>query len=370
MLSALPSTNSLILPEADFSALLEVETYSPPLDPWAIFFTTTSFLALVQEISSEVEPFVESLDDISGTLTFNDGIISADFTTPDGTFQGIFDGVAFLTDFAQLAADTNGTLLLSGGLLTADLTIGDESFVDTFNVAEFASDWVSSFLFELETTATFANGVVDLDVQTPVGPIAGSLGFAGGELNLDLKATPFGPLMGAVDFKEDAQISLHDGDAVVLDLNSGELLIELFPFVPVIAIPLENLSGNITIDDGVATVSVDTVLGEFEGSFEFGALASELAAEYVTDLVGEAVIEDGVLIGNLGTPYGLFETSLDVPDLANQAAEFLSEVSGTVTLGEGSVNADLTTPLGPVIGGLDLSQVATYLDMPLGSGVA
>ena len=363
---AFVSTDSVIA--SDLSGLIETGTPSLIFDPEESFFSTTSLFSLVQSFSPEgsqlISDWVESVDQISGTVTFDGGIVSVDLTAPQGSIQTSFDGVGMLNDFAQLATETNGTLNLSQGVFTADLTSGDDTFVDVFNLADLASNWVESVLFDLETATTFENGLIALDLPTPLGNIAGNLGFAGGQLSLDL-STPLGDLTSAIDFGEEAQISLDQNDAVVLDFNRGDLLLDIFPIGPEIAIPLENLSGTLAIDDGVATVGVSTFLGNFEDSLELGPIASELAADFLSDLSAEAVVEAGVLSGSLMTPYGALEGSIDFPQLANQGADFLSQVGGTVTISEGLAISNLETPFGPVADIFDLEQFVTFLNLPV-----
>ena len=362
--STFSSIPSLIPLASHSSGLIDPETASLTFSAKDLFFTTTSLLAVAQGIPLEgselIDDVVDSIDQVSGMLTFGGGDIIVDLTTPQGSIEGTVSGVALLTDFAQFAAGANGALQLSEGVITYDFAIGDNTVVDTFNLAEFASDWVDSFLFDLETTATFENGIVALELPTPFGDITGDLGFAGGQLSFDLD-TPFGDLNSAVDFGEDAQVSLDD--AVVLDLNSGQILVELLGLE--FALPLESLAGTLTVDDGAATVSIPTVFGDLGGSFEFGPIASELAADFLTDISGEAIVEDGVLTGSLITPLGSLDGKLDVPQLANQAAEFLAQVNGTVTLGEGTAISNLETPFGLITESFDLGQFANYLDAPI-----
>lgn len=354
--------------------LLDPSDSSLSFEPNLDFLSANTLLSLLggfdPELQTEVEDFVGSLDQAEGEITVTNGVVTSDLSFADGTtLQGTLDTPTALLDLANLAANSNGSLSLNTGFLTGELTSGETTVsLENFDLATTAGSLVEDFLTSLEGTFAFADGIFTVDAPTPFGPITGSVGFATGALTLDL-LTPAGAIAGAVDFGDDAVIPFDVplGTGLVtglVDFNQGLVSIPLFPGYEA-TVPLEALAGNVTVEDGIATLNLDTSFGTYPIAFEFGPLASEAVSDFVNDFSGSATVTNGVFEGSLETPLGPLSATVDLVALANQAADFAQQVSGSVSVAAGSATALLDTPLGLIDQVIDLTNVDSLLSTPL-----
>ncbi|HEY9878545.1 MAG TPA: hypothetical protein V6D29_08820 [Leptolyngbyaceae cyanobacterium] len=359
------STPSSILNPGDSSLIL---------DPNLEFLSGNTLLSLLGGFSSdlqvEVENFIDSLDEAEGEISIDSGIITTNLSFQDGTaVQGTVDTPTAFLNLAELAASSNGTLTLEGGLVTGELTTEESTLtLDNFDFAAATGSLVGGWLNALEGTFAFDDGVLPINAATPFGAITGTVGFAKGALTLDL-LTPAGAIAGSVDFDDDAvipfDIGLGTGSVTgAVDFNQGVVAIPLFPGFSA-TVPLEELEGSVTLDDGVATLALETNFGTFPVAVEFGQMASEMVSDFLTDVSGSVTVTNGVLEGVLDTSFGPFSTTVNLVDLANQAASFAQQVSGSISVAGGSATALLDTPLGVIDQVIDLTNTDSLLSTPL-----
>lgn len=338
--------------------LFNFDLSSLTFEPNPEFFDTNTLLSLLGafslELATQVEGFTGSIEDVTGDVTIENGIVTSDLSTSEGPLlQGSFDVPTAFLFLADLADATDGTLSFSGGLVAGTLTTGETVLnLESFDFATSAGSLVSDLLLGLEGSFSFADGVFDIDASTPFGAITGAVGFARGALTLDL-LTPAGAIAGAVDFADDAivpfQIPIGTGLAAgEVNFNTGIVAIPILPGFDA-EVPLEALSGDIVIDDGIATLNLATSFGTFPVSVEFGPIASAAVTDFLTDFSGSATVTDGVIDANLTTPFGPISTSVDLGALAEEAAAFASQVSGSLVVSAGSAVANLVTPLGEIV---------------------
>ncbi|HEY9879768.1 MAG TPA: hypothetical protein V6D29_15015 [Leptolyngbyaceae cyanobacterium] len=356
------------------SSILNPDDSSLTFDPNLDFFTSDTLLDILGvfslDLQTEVEDFLGSLDQAEGEITIDSGIVTSNLSFEDGTvLQGTFDAPAAFLDLAELAASSNGSLVLEGGLVTGELTTGETTLtVDNFDFADAVGSLVGDWLNALEGTFSFDDGVLPIDAATPFGAITGTVGFAGGALTLDL-LTPAGAIAGSIDFADDAVIpfDIVSGTGTVtgvVDFNQGVVAIPLLPGFDA-TVPLEELSGDVTLDDGVATLALDTSFGTFPVVVEFGPMASEAVTDFLRDASGTATVTNGVFEGSLDTSLGLFTATVDLVDLATQAADFAQQVSGSISIADGSATVLLETPLGDVNQIIDLTSTDNLLSPSL-----
>jgi len=98
-----------------------------------VFGDVNTTIDLVGLVETEVVPFLNS---IAGTLTVNDGLLTADLTTPEGPFVGTIDGVALLAELSEIAAGTSGTIIIGDGLIVSDLTTPIGDLVGTIDLSQ------------------------------------------------------------------------------------------------------------------------------------------------------------------------------------------------------------------------------------------
>ncbi|HEY9735981.1 MAG TPA: hypothetical protein V6D06_06850, partial [Trichocoleus sp.] len=290
---------------------LDTTESSLVFEPDPNFFNTATLLSLLGSFSAELEgevgDLVGSIDSLEGTVAVENGVFTTDITFPEGALQETIDVPAGLRGLADLGAITSGVLNINDGIVNGSITTGETVLgLESLDFAATASALVEQFLTGLEGTFTFADGIFAVDAGTPFGAVTGTVGFAGGALTLDL-LTPAGAIAGTVDFPDDAVIPF---DFPVLmgtlpgavDFNRGYVFAGPVRFFP--PVPLEELSGSIFVDDGLATLDLQTPLGILPVEFEFGSLASSTVFDTLTNFSGSATVTDGVIDASLTTPFG------------------------------------------------------------------
>ncbi len=304
---------------------------------------------------------INSLDEIQGTLTFNNGLLTSDLTTPFGLLQQTFNLTDLATSAVQSFNQISGLLNLSNGTAAGNLDLGSEEFTGSFEFAQTIGSFVASFLRNLEGTVPFTNGELQLNLPTPFGAVTGTLGFGSGRLVSDLN-TSFGPLDFSVDFPPNSSFNFTIGSIPAnLNLNQGEIQLDLNPFVPgsEVNIPLNALSGDFTFNQGTVTANLTTPFGNFSTPFDLAGEVGESVTEFLTGVTGTLGIGNGSLTADLTTSAGSFQGSLNVSEIVNGLIPTLPQYNGTITLSSGTIAANLTTPYGPFVGNFNYGQYLT-----------
>ncbi|MGD1943006.1 MAG: hypothetical protein ACFB0G_17040 [Leptolyngbyaceae cyanobacterium] len=343
--------------------------------PDSDFFDTTSVLELVSTVSEEAEAFLldglETLETAVGEISINAGVFDGILTTATDTFSAIFDGPEFLTEAIEFLADTTGTLSLVDGIVNATLQVENELFeVIDFDLATFAADGFSVLLSSVDTALPIENGALLIDVETELGPISGIIDVANGALDVDLD-TPIGALDFTTDFGPEAVYTFEVPTALgsidaTLNLDTGNLEVPLFIGSPII-VPLSSLSGDLTLDDGTATLAIDSQFGPISTSFEVDELVSNLVIDTLTGLsIDAALTPDGLLdvLATSGTE--IFETTVDLADLGAQAVSLLEQTSGDIRLNEGLISGILSVGEDSFEIAETVADLATLLTNPIG----
>ena len=355
----------------------------PELETGALPSPLQVALSPLQLTQADADAFFDdvaaSIREASGILSFENGILTSNVTSPLGNLIGTFNLVERVTDLATTIEPLTGAFTLEGGTLVGEVSDADELlFGGTFQVTELVTDALAASLPQISGTIPFENGAFLIDLPTPFGDVEGTIDFSQGALISDL-TTPFGPLTASIDLGDDAQIPLTvDGSSldlglgilpvpdtfdVVLDFSNGVIRADLTSVLPGldISLPLRDLSGTIALADGQATVSTATPLGIVESSFDTVAGANNLILPILEDASGTLALQGGQLTTALTTPYGDLVGDLNVVSFLNSFATSLAEVSGTVNIGNGIITSDLTTPFGDLIGTVDLNE---FLEEP------
>ncbi|MEM6836610.1 MAG: hypothetical protein AAF609_07115 [Cyanobacteria bacterium P01_C01_bin.120] len=355
----LPNLSSfLVLPEATFS-----------FEPNFEFLDSTAILDLVDAFSPDAAAFVldgiDTLNTATGDFDITSGVLSGTLVPLEGDAITIeIDAPTLLTEAGELLADAVGDLSLVGGIVNANLTIGDTLYeVTDFDLATFAADGFDFLVSEVETAFPIDDGALLVDIETPLGLLAGVIDLAGGDLDIDL-ATPAGDLDFSVPFSPEAQIEFDVptpvGDAAaVVNFFTGNIEVPL-AFGMGFDIPLDSLSGELALSDGTATLALDTplsdVLGQVETSFEVDELVGDAVFDFLT-----GVSIDASLLGSqldllaTSTADETFETSVDLAALNEAAIATLTETNGALSLDSGLLS-------GTVSVGADTIEVAESVD--------
>lgn len=326
------SLSSLVESAATFSFVPDAE------------FLNASVLELVAAISPEAEAFVldgvDTLATASGDLTVTGGVFEGNLVTDIGeTIPFLFDAPAELSQIGDFLTAASGSLSLANGILNATIDLGDDLYqVTDFDLATFAAEGLGFLLSEVDAVFPFVDGTLFVSEDTPLGVVEGAIAFGNGALDLDL-LTPAGALDFTIPFGPAAQFPFEvptpfgDVDATV-DFFAGNVAIPL-PFGMDIAVPLDELTGTLTLGDGIATLAVDTPIGLIGTSLDVDELVGDVVVDYLTGVSIDAQLLAGQLdiLANSGT--AAFETSVDLVDLNNQAIDTLTQTNGELNLDAG-----------------------------------
>ncbi|NEQ43684.1 MAG: hypothetical protein F6K00_09060 [Leptolyngbya sp. SIOISBB] len=334
-----------MLPNLVNSLLESVDAIDVDIDfmPDAGFFDN-SFSELLAAISPEAEALlldgVDTLIDTTGELAIAAGVLEGTVSTPeDGPLPILFDAPAALTELGDLLTDASGSLSLVDGFVNAVLELDDDQYeIIEFDLATFAADGLSFLISEAETVLPIVNGTVLVSEETPLGLVEGAISFGGGSLDVDIE-TPAGAFDLVIPFSPDTQFAF----AVPTPLGPVDANVDFFtgiiavPFLPGldIEVPLDSLSGELELDDGTASLTLDTLLGPIETNFEVDALVSDTVVDFLTGVTFDAQLLSGQLDILATSGEEAIATAFDLVDLNNQVIEFVAETNGDLSLDSG-----------------------------------
>lgn len=307
----------------------------------------------------------ELLTSSVGDISISSGVFTASLQLPDGSLlAGSLDIPASLVDLADLALNTSGSLTLADGILDVSITAGDQSYVMTgFDLAATVVQATTDVLASLSISAPVENGVVAFSLDTPGGPALGSVDLGNGNLALTLTSA-YGDLAASLDFGPDAVIpfsvpvgSSNSVDGAV-DFDSGNILVSL-GFLGEVAIPISELDGDLTLQDGTATFTTTVpALGSLQVSFDLAPMVSDYVAGLVQSVNADVNVTNGLVEAAVLSPFGDLNGSVDLVDLTLQGADFFAGVDGTIGLDQGIATVDLTTPLNTISQVIDFTALA------------
>ncbi|MEM7066391.1 MAG: hypothetical protein AAF572_24890 [Cyanobacteria bacterium P01_B01_bin.77] len=328
-----------------------ISTIAPDLSELAITPLLEQGVAFLEEASTGVGTITVDGTSLSGELTLNGE--TSTFTTD------VSDEVDdFLSDVGDFLSNITGSASLVDGQFTGNVLVDGTEYDLNLDVTTTLADSLTSFFETTDATLPFTNGVIDIDFETVFGDIDGTIDFAGGDLDLDL-TTPLGSIDTSLEFPEDAQIDVPVALAglsdieLELDLAAGVLRV---PLLSGLDISLDMFSGELGFADGVATLTVNNLLPTpVSAEFDIGPLASQVAIALTEDLQGELTIDAGMIDGNIVSSLGEVDLTASVDDLLSQAASVIDQTTGELTLNNGIATVNLDTPLGDLIGSLQLT---------------
>jgi hypothetical protein len=356
--------------DSGLTPVLNTEVASTPLAASSLLEIPSFTFRSSQQLRDLVTNLANDARQSSGTLEFANGIVSGTLTSPTGASQTSLNLVEQGTNFANSLATLNGTLNFANGVVNGSLNTpsGPLPVPQNFNFAQAAGSFVGLYFRQLNGTIPFNGGVINIEnFATPLGTVAGTIGFANGQLSTNL-ITPFGNLQGSSAFGEDAKIPFSfNGLPGVVDFSTGQISADVLPGIPggEVSIPFTSLAGTLTFNNGVASISVPSSLGNLATDFDF----ANFAVENVTRALqgnGTVTFTQGVTNIDVTGPLGTIQTSFDLPTIARNFATSLQNVQGTVTLANGTVNSNLTTPWGAVVGSANLDELLARVQPLLG----
>ncbi|MEM1254824.1 MAG: hypothetical protein AAGI69_20500 [Cyanobacteria bacterium P01_H01_bin.21] len=329
---------------------------------------TTSITPLLDEGVDFVGDLIESTGTITIDSTSLSGTLTLDGAPPREFATDLSDELDdLLGDVSDFLADVTGDVTLSNGQFTGDVSLGGSRYSLSLDITEALTDTFTSLLSIAEVTLPFADGILAVDIDTPLGAIDGTVDFADGDLDLDL-VTPLGDVNTSVAFPDNAQFNIPsdflpgNNGGLELDLGAGIVRVPVSGLP--IDIPLDELAGELGLSAGLGTFTLNSIAGLPIGgtsTFEVGTLASQLAVELTEDLRGELTIGAGQLAGNIVTGFGDFEVLASFDDLVLQASAVIDQITGALTLNDGLAAINLDTSFGTLSGEIALSTVEDVL---------
>lgn len=287
----------------------------------------------------------------------------------DGTLSETYNLVELGTQLVTQFSAISGTLNLNQGGASGTIDLGDGSGErpGTLDFANLLSTYAGDLLDDLDGTVPFQNGRILVDLPTPFGQVSGTLDFATGQLISDL-TTPFGDVNFTIDFPEGTRFDLPLGNGIsgVLDLDRGVVDVDLLPTLPggTIVIPLTSFSGSVDFRANAPDVlnvglANSPILGTVSTTIDLAQEAETALSEFLTSVTGNLSVANGSLTANLNSSVGNFTGTLDVAQYATDLIATLPSYNGTLTFSGGEIVANLTTPGDPISGSFNYGQ---YLD--------
>ncbi|MBE9068957.1 hypothetical protein IQ260_20135 [Leptolyngbya cf. ectocarpi LEGE 11479] len=276
------------------------------------------------DISDEVDAFLGDVSDFLSGITGRASLVDGQFTgnvLVDGARYALnLDVTAALTDsLTSFFSTAEVTLPFTNGVIAVDF---ETVLGDVDGTIDFAGG-------DLDLDLTTPFGTVDTSIEFPEDaqidvPVA-LAGLSDVDLELDLAAGLLRvPLLGGIDVSLDmfsGELGFADGMATLTVDNilptpvSAEF--DIGPLASQVAIALtEDLQGELTIDAGMIDGSIISSLGEVDLTASVDDLILQ-AASVIDQTTGELTLNDGVATVNLDTPFGNLLGGLELVALAD-----------------------------------------------------
>lgn len=276
------------------------------------------------DISDEVDAFLGDVSDFLSGITGRASLVDGQFTGNvliDGTRYALdLDVTAALTDsLTSFFSTAEVTLPFTNGVIAVDFetVLGDVDGTIDFAGGDLDLD-LTTPLGNVNTSIEFPE---DAQIEVPVA----LAGLSDVDLELDLAAGVLRvPLLGGIDVSLDmfsGALGFANGVATLTVDNllstpvSAEF--DIGPLASQVAIALtEDLQGELTIDAGMIDGSIISSLGEVDLTGSVDDLVLQ-AASVIDQTTGELTLNEGIATVNLDTPFGNLLGGLELVVLAD-----------------------------------------------------
>lgn len=277
--------------------------------------TRTFTTDLSDDIDALLGDASEFLSGITGSASLSDGQFIGDVTIDDSQYELSLDITETLTDsLTSLFSVAEVTLPFTNGAFAVDI---ETALGDIDGMIDFADG-------DLDLDLTTPWGAVDTSIAFPEDaqfsvPLALG-GLSPMELDLDLAAGVLVvPMFGGLEVALDVfsgELALADGVATLTLENvlptPIETTFDIGPLASQVAIALtEDLSGELTLDAGVLDGTIVSSLGSFDLRASVDDLVLE-ASGVIDQTTGALALNDGVALINLETPLGELSAGLQL----------------------------------------------------------
>jgi hypothetical protein len=312
------------------------------------------------------------LNQIDGTLTFNNGSLVSNLSTPIGNLRGTFNLKQLFSDATAYIRRVSGVLNLDRGIAAGTLTIANQStptagsaltnvqsFAGRFNFADFAGNYLSDLVKDIKGPQPFDRGVLKLNVPTQFGAIAGTVDFGTGTLitNLD---TPIGKIQTSTKLPDTLKVPFNvSGINGEVNFGRGQIIARVPVIGSQVAIPLSSLSGNFAFDNGQVRINVPTTLGTINTTVDLAKIVDDAVTNALTTAKGTLTIADSKLGIDLTSSLGAVKGTLDVAQLLKTYEPIVTQARGTLTFKGGVLTSTVTTPQGSLAGTVNYGKLLT-----------
>jgi hypothetical protein len=276
------------------------------------------------------------------TLTLNKSSLTSHPLTPDLAaivphplpLSSSTLGVAYSSDSnlkelaTQLSASLqhlSGSLFFDQGMVVGHLVTPLGTLQGTVDFAQRAGDFIGDFLNQLAGTLDFSNGQIAIDLPG----VFGTIEFGSGALVTNLM-TPVGDIDLAIPFRETDKIQFTvRGYPAVLDFSTGSAMVDLMPNMlgGEITLALKELSGTISFCEGQAAIEIPSIFGTLSTVVDISQLADDL----VTDALkgsGTVTFDAGIATIEVTGPLGTIRQTVDFPAIAQCLLPILYPAQG------------------------------------------
>ncbi|MGF1536333.1 MAG: hypothetical protein ACFB4J_07605 [Elainellaceae cyanobacterium] len=338
---------------ADFLGLVEEEAEAAAGDTGlealsteiAAFNTLGTFLP---ETFTEAD-LTQFADSVAGTITFADGVIVTDLTTGEGVLAEETDVVAELGRFIEEITGITASIGVEAGVATLDGVTGDG---DVLSGGVDLNSVVLSFLSDAEGTVVIENGMIETELDTPVGEFEAELSFVDGELVVELE-TPLFEFESTLAFDDAAEFTILAGESsAVVNLFESTVTLNADSESPT-ELSFADIPITFTVEDSIVTGAIAGLPIE---PIDLDGILTSLVTPILTGTNGAFILSEGVLAGGLdigllaedGAPVGPIDPTLPVAEgdvsvfidfnqLLTDVSNFLASLTGTLTFGGGTV---------------------------------
>ena len=283
------------------------------------------------DLSDEVSDFLGDVGDflsgVSGSASLNDGQFTGDITLGGNDYSLSLDITEALTDgLTSLLSTAETTLPFTNGLVAVDIAtvLGDiEGSVD-FAGGDLDLDLLTPF-GEVDTSFEFPEDTqFSIPAVVPGGPEV-ELDLAVGVLRLPIPNVPsieipLSAFSGELGLS-DGVATLMVGDFGGVALDDIKTTFEIGPIASEVVVALtEDLTGEITIEAGEIT---GTVVGDF-GEFDLTASLNDLVLEasaIIDQTTGTLSLDSGLASIDFDTPFGEISGGLTLDVIEDALAD-------------------------------------------------
>lgn len=338
------------------------------VEPFITGSTLDELVAILPPSFSEAD-LTDFATGLTGTVTFADGIISADLTTAAETFSESIDAAAEITALLDDLTGITATVGIEGGVATLDgTTETGDTLMGSLDFNAFTDSVILPLIGDIEGAFTIDGGIITVDLDTDAGAIDGELSLLDGELSVVLD-TPFGALDEAIAFDEDTEFTVPFGDnEATFNLFAGTVTINP-DTADATTLNFSDIPLTVAVDDGLATIEI-AGLGTIGDPFDIESFLSELITPIIANTDGELTLSNGVLEGFLdiapvedtepdgpvdptpvpGTPADPaaiqdedISVLINITQLLTDTSDFLTSLTGTLTFGEGTATSTVVS---------------------------